>query len=189
MPTPEYKTGKNIVGIWNKSYLPITVRTFAFQLANNSLPVGARMGNRYKNDANMAIDVNCPFCSQNNFNLPIRETFRHLYFDCTVTSNIWQIFRTRYMQGSTVEHCTRQIFFGIMPNEEFLEIQLVISLLFLHCIWMCRLSRKISFTTVENNMAFYYKGIIESCKYLRVQALNSNSLWCREWTEARDEDG
>ena len=107
----------------------------------------------------MAIDVNCPFCSQNNFNLPIRETFRHLYFDCTVTSNIWQIFRTRYMQGSTVEHCTRQIFFGIMPNEEFLEIQLVISLLFLHCIWMCRLSRKISFTTVENNMAFYQVSV------------------------------
>ena len=137
----------------------------------------------------MAIDVNCPFCSQNNFNLPIRETFRHLYFDCTVTSNIWQIFRTRYMQGSTVEHCTRQIFFGIMPNEEFSEIQLVISLLFLHCIWMCRHSRKISFTTVENNMAFYYKGIIDSCKYLRVQALKSDSLWCREWTEAREEDG
>ena len=137
----------------------------------------------------MAIDVNCPFCSQNNFNLPIRETFRHLYFDCTVTSNIWQIFCTCYMQGSTVEHCTRQIFFGIMPNEEFSEIQLVISLLFLHCIWMCRHSRKISFTTVENNMAFYYKGIIDSCKYLRVQALKSDSLWCREWTEAREEDG
>ena len=46
VPTPEYKTGKNIVGIWNRSYLPIMVRTFAFQLANNSLPVGARMGNR-----------------------------------------------------------------------------------------------------------------------------------------------
>ena len=48
---------------WTKSYLPVPVRMFAYQLVNNTLPVGARLGNRYLNDVNRAIDTNCPFCT------------------------------------------------------------------------------------------------------------------------------
>ena len=76
--------GKHIVGMWKKSYLPIAVRIFAFQLVNNSLAVGARLGNRYARDAGRQVEVNCMLCKDDNYNLPIRETFSHLFFECAL---------------------------------------------------------------------------------------------------------
>ena len=77
---------------WTKSYLPVPVRMFAYQLVNNTLPVGARLGNRYLNDVNRAIDTNCPFCTSAGYNLPLRETFSHLFFECSLTNSLLKKF-------------------------------------------------------------------------------------------------
>ena len=50
VPDTDTVTNSSLVGLWAKSFLPVTVRIFAFQLVNNSLAVGARLGNRYGRD-------------------------------------------------------------------------------------------------------------------------------------------
>ena len=88
MPAFENDCRKRILSWWTRTYLPIEVRVFAYQLCNNSLPVGARMENRYRLGANRIVNSNCPFCTVDNYNVPCRETFRHLYLDCTETQKV-----------------------------------------------------------------------------------------------------
>ena len=187
--TPEPYEGKNIVGFWNKNYLPIAVRIFAFQLVNNSLAVGARLGNRYVRDVDRQIDVNCMLCKDDNYNLPIRETFRHLFFECKVTNNVFSLFRAKYLQGIGLDSARKLIFLGITDENNFSEIHLLVSVLFLFCVWKCRASKKISFATVENNMEFYYSGILKQNRFLLDQAVNSNYEWCRHWYRGEDDHG
>ena len=81
------------------------------------------------------------------------------------------------------------LFFGILEDNKYSELHMVISLLFLFSIWKCRNNKKISYATVENNMAFYYKGILEVNKELYDYAKNSNYLWCRNWNGDKGDGG
>ena len=53
----------------------------------------------------------------------------------------------------------------------------LIMLLFLFCIWNCRIRKKISFATVENNMEFLFQGILKANKNIKEMANENMSLW------------
>ena len=70
------------------------------------------MGNRYKLDPVRVIDVNCQFCTTPGFNLPIRETFKHLFFECPTNGNMLEKFRSKYWPNETTESVTKLILYG-----------------------------------------------------------------------------
>ena len=163
---------------WTKNYLPVPVRIFAYQLVNNTLPVGARLGARYLNDVNRAIDTNCPFCTSAGYNLPLRETFSHLFLECSLTISLLKKFRDKYWPMVSLDDIKWMIF--LCKNTDDKNMNLVdslIMLLFLFCIWNCRIRKKISFATVENNMEFLFQGILKANKNIKEMANENMSLW------------
>ena len=84
--------GCAILGTWNYSIWPVKISSFIYQLFHNSLPVAARLGNRYRNVPDTEIDERCFWCTINNFNVPGRETFGHVYFECPTTSEVLKNF-------------------------------------------------------------------------------------------------
>ena len=174
---------------WTRSYLPLDLRLFSFQLFNNSLPVGARLGNRYLLDPDRVIDVSCQFCTVPGFNLPLRETFKHLFFECPTTGNILEQFRNKYWPDENTETVTKLILYGTKNGKRIDSIRQVVSILFLHCIWKARSRKKISFATVENNMEFIFTSIVKNNKKLTIKANCSNFSWCRTWWRDGDGDG
>lgn len=54
---PANKNCGKLLGFWNKSYLPLHIRTFCYQLYSNSLLVGARLVNRNRNQLDWNISM------------------------------------------------------------------------------------------------------------------------------------
>ena len=79
---PDAAEGAALLGLWAKSYWPKEISTFLFQLYNNSLAVGARLSNRYQRDPDRIVDERCVFCRNDGNNVPMRETFMYLFYDC-----------------------------------------------------------------------------------------------------------
>jgi len=73
---PQWSTYGGWCGFWNISHLPVSVRLFAFQLINNSLPVKARLTHRNRH---IGIDESCDFCAT-GYEVKNRETFKHVFF-------------------------------------------------------------------------------------------------------------
>ena len=105
-----------IIDMWTNNFLPIEVRLFAYQLFNNSLPVGATMGNRYVINNN--VDTNCPFCTVPGFNLPLRETFGHLFFECPATKIVYEQFKARYWNEVDSNDLKKIIFLGLKDGKK-----------------------------------------------------------------------
>ena len=84
---PDAAEGAALLGLWAKSYWPKEISTFLFQLYNNSLAVGARLSNRYQRDPDRIVDERCVFCRNEGYNIPMRETFMHLFYDCFMVKN------------------------------------------------------------------------------------------------------
>jgi len=82
VPIPNLDTVSQLHCIWNRHYLSNKIRTFAFQFFNNSLPVGARLGARYRANPNVEIDERCTFCTSTQIGAPAREDFVLLFFHC-----------------------------------------------------------------------------------------------------------
>ena len=69
------------------------------------------------------------------------------------------------------------------------EIECIVLILLLYCIWTARYQKKISYAKIENNMVFLFQGIIQSSVRLKQKANNCVSLWCRTWRGAVEEQG
>ena len=145
------------------------------------------MGKRYKLDPVRVIDVNCQFCTTPGFNLPIRETFKHLFFECPTTGNMLEKFRSKYWPNETTESVTKLILYGTRNGKKIDITEHLVAILFLHSIWKARCQKKISFFTAENNMDFWFTSIVKNNRMLTNQANASNCFWCR--TRWRDGDG
>ena len=74
VPVDEKSAVSNL-GLWSKYYWPVNVSSFVYQLFSNSLPVAARLSNRYREGQNRDIDERCVWCRGDGFNVPARETF------------------------------------------------------------------------------------------------------------------
>ena len=95
------RTGSSFLGIWNYSFWPVKISTFTYQLYSNSLLVAARTGNRYCNIAEADIDERCFQFMSGNFNVPWRETFSHVFFECPTTAAIYAHFCAKFLNGNS----------------------------------------------------------------------------------------
>ena len=131
------------LGIWNYSIWPTKISTFLYQLYHNSLPVAARTGNRYRNIPEVMIDERCFWCLQNNFNVPGRETFSHIYFDCPISSAIFSAFCTKYTDPALSALERREyVFLGMNRDKTVDPVIQIVGLLLMYCIWEGKIRRK-----------------------------------------------
>ena len=175
--------GCAILGTWNYSIWPVKISSFIYQLFHNSLPVAARLGNRYRNVPDTEIDERCFWCTINNFNVPGRETFGHVYFECPTTSEVLEKFCTKYVDATYNETERRTlIFFGMDKDQKVDNIWQIVGLLLLYCIWEGKIRRRaISYLTIESNLFFFFDSIAENHKWVKTLAVNKNDNWCRNW--------
>ena len=182
------RTGCSFLGIWNYSFWPVKISTFTYQLYNNSLPVAARTGNRYRNVALADIDERCFWCMSENFNVPGRETFSHVFFECPTTAAIYANFCAKFINGnSTALQKRLLIFFGMDEEEKVDQIMQIVGILLMFCIWEGKTRRKsLSYFTVECNMFFYFDNIIDNNKWLKSVLMTKDDIWCRYWRGRAD---
>jgi hypothetical protein len=139
-----------LLGLWNRYYWPVDTRQFIFQLYNNSLPVGSRLFNRYRQEQNIEIDERCNLCFT-GYNVPHRETFQHIYFECLKTGELF----TRYIDAVRPDPdpdlvrpdpdplaAKQKIFTHTDEDGQFNEIVAIGNLLFLQELWTAKLRHK-----------------------------------------------
>ena len=176
--------GGRILGTWNLSFLPLNIRNFSFQLFNNSLPIGSRLVNRYRDHA-AEINESCTFCCISKTGVPYRETFFHLFFECPSVSGTIANFVAKYVSNSLNHRdIVKFIFTGIEGTEKHELVDRVINVLFLYEIWCCKTHRKIpSFTTIEFNMHNHFDILVENNSRFKNSVLKNNNKWCRLWRQ------
>ena len=177
------RTSCSLLGVWNYSFWPVKISTFAYQLYNNSLPVAARTGNRYRNIVGADIDERCFWCSSDNFNVPGRETFQHVFFKCPTTSAIFSNFCSKFFNDNCTEIQKRsRIFCGMEDDENIDQIMQIVGILLMYCIWEGKIRRKaLSYFTVECNLFFYFDNIVDNNKWLKTLIMTKDDTWCRYW--------
>jgi hypothetical protein len=167
-------------GYWNSSHLNVELKNFALNLFRNSLPVRARLYNRY-NDAQL--DQSCNLCRlDSNVNGPAhRETFCHLFWDCEYSTKIYEKFCEKYDIVNDPTTLKQRLFFGI-KNGKFNNVIMLQSLLLLHEIWRARnRNKRLSFVTVDRNMLWEYTAIAKTCRVILHEAEIVNENWFRSW--------
>ena len=166
---------------WSWAFLPVSLRTFIFQFYNNTLPVGARLGNRYH--ANRIINECCTFCTISAAGVPDRETFPHVMLKCPSINHLIDGLKLDNLCQGEV-NAELKLLFAIHDNMIVIPM-LVYNLVFFYEIWNSKLSKKIpSITTVRNNVEFTLDGIAQSSAKFADQIRNSqNFSWCRNWSE------
>ena len=136
---------------------------------------------RYRLVVDRVVNSNCLFCSVDNFNVPCWETFQHLYLDCIETQKVIKKFNEKYYPEANTIALREMAFLGVNNGLLLEEVEGVVFLLLLYCIWKARWQKKISYATIEHNMEFIFCGILGSSKMLRTMANANSSLWCRHW--------
>ena len=183
IPPTDEKKAIQYLGLWNKSFWPVRISNFLYQLFSNSLPVAARLGNRYKNDPLQTIDERCGWCSRDGYNVPERETFNHIYFDCPTTSKLLAQFSDKYLDPNFSQaERVKAIFFGQTNLGDRDDILQITGIIFAYCIWAGKLRKKaISFFTIEENMFFLFDGIANSNSWVKKIVETKDDNWSRLW--------
>jgi len=184
-PADEMVRGK-LLGTWNHSFWPSRIKVFLFQLYNNSLPVRARLGNRYHRDPNINIDERCRLCIGGT-GAGQRETFAHIFFQCPVISSLLCMFGTRFIENhnnNRKEFTIKRLILGHDKDGDYSVIECIISSLFFYELWNVKLrGGRTSLPTIVSNMEFIFDGIIKCNKSLYDLAVLTDNTWCRIWRE------
>jgi len=181
LPLEDDKAGR-LLGLWNRSYWPVDIKTFIFQLYNNSLPVGARLQNRHRLNPDTVIDERCKLCKV-GFNVAPRETFQHIFFECDKTQYLLNRIKID-ITGVDYDVLTfkKRLFRHEADDGCFDEILCIGNILFLYEIWHAKLCHKApSIATIKENIIFKFDGIVRSAVRLKNIALYSENYWCRNW--------
>jgi len=172
--------------------LPNKIRVFAFQFVNNSLPIGSRLGGRYRNNAAVNIDERCTFCLKGNVGVPAREQFVHLFYDCTVLKPCVDRFLGKYAEGVLSDEEKRSFLFtGVGPEGDVTDTRLNILLTFLfnYFIWQCKLAHRLpSFASIENDMLTIFDASLNISRKLSNKANNGQSYVSRSWRNRHGRD-
>jgi exonuclease III len=186
--------------LWKIHYLPLEIRLFAMQWYRNSLPVMARMGNRYRNEN---LDQRCRLCKigmsgaffgagagagsgagtgTGITSVIARETFKHYFWECEFSNKLLcKFFELYYINVDAADYINLFYWASTDLTEQKLSDRIVM-LLLAYEIWSARTKKIIpSITTVDRNMYFNARKIFDGYrKQFIVILLNSNS-WFRKW--------
>ena len=131
---------KSFFKTWNLSFIPVSIRESFFKFLNNKLFLNANIAH-----FDEQVDPTCTFCKALR-NFPAeKETYRHLFYTCTATSNISVSYFNKFFQGTRYNWEPNFILLG--ANNNLPEaIQLVINVeiaTFIHFILEHRKNNKI----------------------------------------------
>ena len=112
---------KSFFKTWNHSFLPVSIRESFFKFLNNKLFLNANIAH-FDEQADPA----CTFCKATRMLPAEKETYKHLFYNCTVTSNITINYFNKFFDGTRYNWEPKYILLGakeILPE----AIQLVIN--------------------------------------------------------------
>jgi Reverse transcriptase (RNA-dependent DNA polymerase) len=132
-----YELSKNLNKMWSNSYLSTDIRTFTFKMHNNSLPYNTILSHFVR-----GIERNCTFCDLTNNALEEDENILHLFYNCTTSENLREMF-FKWLTDDNTFTVTRREFFGeFRKNSRHLnEILSLSGLLFKKFLWDCKVRK------------------------------------------------
>ena len=172
-------------GIWNYSFLPNNLRVFSFQFFNNSLATGPRLAGRYRNDAAQNIDERCTFCLKGRIGVQMRETFLHLFFDCSFVQNCINTHISKYGENNWDRR--EKILFMFTGNcrgegADQNKLNSLMNVIFFLQIWREKFQRRLpNYVTLEFNMLTIFDAALSLGKKIREAANECQSSVCRSW--------
>jgi hypothetical protein len=126
-----------INGLWGKSYLDNSTRTFLFKLHNNTLGINARLSHFVRNHSRI-----CTFCALTRNPVDEDENILHLFFQCRHTEPVVLGLLSWFVDNDDeYNRITRQNFFGTfrtISTPKNVLMQLVCALIKKY-IWDCKL--------------------------------------------------
>jgi hypothetical protein len=127
----------HINGLWGKSYLDNSTRTFLFSLHNNTIGTNARLSHFVRNHSRI-----CTFCALTRNPHDEDENPLHLFFQCRHTEPVVLGLLSWFVDNDAFfRNITRQNFFGVFnmeSNHGNIIMQLVCALIKKY-IWDCKL--------------------------------------------------
>ena len=170
MVRPDVKLINQLHCMWSCNFFSIRIREFAFKFFNNSLGLNTRISNFVEN-----IDRSCSLCIAGSVSPPCEESFRHLFFYCSVTSAIQNAFLQRYFIGLSErlvnEDDKKKLWFEFRDKDD-LSYNLLLSTticIFQSTIWEFKLKRKApSFTSFMNEFTVKLDATIASSGVLTI---------------------
>jgi hypothetical protein len=183
-PVPETNVSKKILGFWAENYLPVDLRDFALKLCRNSLPVGARLGARYRENENVEIDERCRNCYTNTGDtVGHRETFIHLFWECAFAERIFAWISAENFPNYSLDDFKKAIFLGTR-DDDFCVATRLLTICLLFEIWRNRLrpsSAKAGIATIEFNICHTVDKILLVNKPLKRKLVDSRINFFRKW--------
>jgi hypothetical protein len=123
-------------GIWGKSYLDNSTRTFLFKLHNNTLGINVRLSHFVRNHSRM-----CTFCALTRNPHDEDENILHLFFQCRSTEPVVLGILAWFVNNDIeFERISRQNYFGTFNTDSISKnilMQLVCALIKKY-IWDCK---------------------------------------------------
>ena len=182
LPVGDTEAG-TLLGLWNLNIWTVELKVFIFQFYNNSLPVGARVGNRYRLQADRLIDERCQLCNI-GFNVAERESFQHLYFHCPSTAPLLDQYGALTFRAPDRIVVKKKIVTHTDNSDKFMLAYAIHNILFLHEIWKAKLRHKMpSFHTIRLNILLDLDGILKASKKTKLVCLPfiHDNYWYRSW--------
>jgi hypothetical protein len=138
IPIPSEIIAKNFVSGWNCSFLDNNFRDFIFKCHNNLLKTGDRLSHILTN-----YNDSCFLCRNLVSSTEWRETFRHIFWDCPVTSNILKRFNAHFkiIPTDNTTKFNKLYWFGDR-NDQLDKCALLLYDIFRYQLW-CMKQRKI----------------------------------------------
>jgi hypothetical protein len=166
-PEPSTVRLRAIYSNWNNYYLNSNIRVFLFKYYNNILGINSRVAH-----FNPDIDCACTFCNMAGHLPAPKETFVHLFFDCTVVNSLLNKIWDTYIQGLEIN---KTVYFlaNYSDNERYNGfLGLFLDIFRLH-IWQTKLEKKIPTT----------QKIIAEIQYSLQMVLKAGSKKLENFTE------
>jgi hypothetical protein len=164
LENPDPISAVKINSAWNKNNYGSETKDFIFKFYNNVLGVGARVAHYNENT-----DPRCTFCVKKMISPADRETFIHLFWNCTVTSSLIDKFAGTYFRSTTTKEC---YFYGYI-NGITCPIRLMIWNIFRHTLWLFRQKKRLPiWTAFENEFNYNFGAILNSNKKVKTKLQN-----------------
>jgi hypothetical protein len=172
---------KSLLGFWNFSGQPNTMREFIYKYFYNQLGLNTRVSHFVLNHSR-----NCTFCTLHRpvmANIP-EESFKHLFFECEATKDRQSALVRKYFPEILPMTENEKLQFWMIGRvKNKLNFFTLFSVLAFQClIWQMKLRKELKyFSTLEQNWLYMLDTTFKQSKKIRDARLQINYSICRRW--------
>ena len=172
---PPLETLENCLGAWYRSSLQNNMREFLFKFRNNQLPLNNRV-NAYDDNA----DPRCSFCRIVDNQSTTRESFKHLFYECPVTSNLLGHFVQKFVPVPRMDtvNFKNMYWYGTFPENQHAEKPILFIMdCFRFTLWSFKTRRRIpNYLLFDREMDFLIMTTLDRTKEFKYKVANINML-------------